>query len=211
VAVTGGELALDRAAGLSRAIAAEAARLARRQSERDEEIELVRRAQRYDADALGRIYEIYFPKIYQYAYLQLSDAHLAEDVASGVLLQVVESIDRYHYRGTPFGAWVFRIARNRIIDMHRRKKRRQHVELHESIPTDYGAPHYETERVLEQEQVRGALEHLTGDQRQVVLLKFGEGLDNQAIAAVIGRSEGAVKSLQHRALVALRKSLADQH
>ena len=200
---------MNRAASLSKAIAAEAARLAKRQSEREEELELVRRAQRYEADALGRIYEIYFPKIYQYAYLQLSDAQLAEDIASGVLLQVVESIDRFHYRGTPFGAWVFRIARNRIIDLHRRKKRRQHVELHEGIPTDYGAPHQETERVLEHERVRGALDYLTDDQRQVVLLKFAEGLDNQAIAAVIGRSEGAVKSLQHRALVALRKNLSD--
>jgi RNA polymerase sigma-70 factor (ECF subfamily) len=200
---------MNRAASLSKAIAAEAARLAKRQSEREEELELVRRAQRYEADALGRIYEIYFPKIYQYAYLQLSDAQLAEDIASGVLLQVVESIQKFHYRGTPFGAWVFRIARNRIIDLHRRKKRRQHVELYEGIPTDYGAPHQETERVLEHERVRGALDYLTDDQRQVVLLKFAEGLDNQAIAAVIGRSEGAVKSLQHRALVALRKSLSD--
>jgi RNA polymerase sigma-70 factor, ECF subfamily len=201
---------MSRAASLSKALAAEAARLAKRQSEREEELELVRRAQRYEADALGRIYEIYFPKIYQYAYLQLSDAQLAEDIASGVLLQVVESIDRFHYRGTPFGAWVFRIARNRIIDLHRRKKRRQHVELHEGIPTDYGAPHHETERVLEHERVRGALDYLTDDQRQVVLLKFAEGLDNQAIASVIGRSEGAVKSLQHRALVALRKNLSDR-
>ncbi|MEX2237610.1 MAG: sigma-70 family RNA polymerase sigma factor [Dehalococcoidia bacterium] len=200
---------MDRAAGLSQTLAAEAARLARRQSDREEELELVRRAQRYEPDALGRIYEIYFPKIYQYSYLQLSDPQLAEDIASGVLLQVVESIDKFHYRGTPFGAWVFRIARNRIIDLHRRKKRRQHVELNESIPTDYGAPHQETERVLEHERVRGALDYLTDDQRQVVLLKFAEGLDNQAIASVIGRSEGAVKSLQHRALVALRKSLSD--
>lgn len=201
---------MDQAAGLSKALAAEAARVARRQSEREEELELVGRAQRYDPDALGRIYEIYFPKIYQYAYLQLSDAQLAEDLAGGVLLQVVESIEKFHYRGTPFGAWVFRIARNRIIDMHRRKKRRQHVDLHEGIPTDYGAPHHETERVLEHERVRGALEHLTDDQRQVVLLKFAEGLDNQSIANVIGRSEGAVKSLQHRALVTLRKALSEQ-
>lgn len=200
---------MDSAASPGKAIAAEAKRLSNKQAEREEELELVRRAQGYEADALGRIYEIYFPKVYQYAYLQLGEPQMAEDLASGVMLQVVESIDRFHYRGTPFGAWVFRIARNRIIDLHRRKKRRQHVELQDGIPTDYGAPHRETERVLEHERVREALDVLTVEQRQVVLLKFAEGLSNQSISEVIGRSQGAVKSLQHRALLTLRKTLRD--
>lgn len=171
------------------------------------EVDLIARAQRYDAEALSEIYQAYFPRIYQYCYLQLSNAHVAEDVASDVMLHVLEAIDRYSYRGTPFAAWVFRIARNRVIDHHRRSSRRPQAELTDTLPSAAEGPLQLVERGQEYSAVRAAIDRLTEEQRQVIVLKFIEELDNNAIAVVLGRSLGAVKSLQHRALVAMRKTL----
>jgi RNA polymerase sigma-70 factor (ECF subfamily) len=81
------------------------------------EWELVRRAQGYDEDALKQLYETYYPKIYNYAFMQMGDVQAAEDLASDVMLKMIESIQSYKFRGLPFGAWVFRIARNRLIDL----------------------------------------------------------------------------------------------
>lgn len=171
------------------------------------EIDLITRAQRYDADALSEIYETYHPRIHHYFYAQLGDSHLAEDLASDVLLHVLEAIDRYRFRGPPFAAWVFRIARNRVIDHRRRLSRRPCVELQDGVPSHADGPQAIAEREMEHASVRAALHHLTEEQRQVIVLKFMEDLDNAAVAEVLGRSLGAVKSLQHRALVALRKVL----
>ncbi|HWO94444.1 MAG TPA: sigma-70 family RNA polymerase sigma factor [Dehalococcoidia bacterium] len=178
-----------------------------RTGELESEADLIARAQAYDADALSTIYETYYPRLYNYCRLQLGDAHLAEDVTSDVLLQVLEALREYRFRGTPFAAWVFRIARNRLIDHHRRSNRRPQVELSDVLPSQSDGPPAITERAQEYESVRAAIGHLTEEQRQVIILKFVEDLDNSAIAQVLGRSLGAVKSLQHRALVSLRKVL----
>jgi RNA polymerase sigma-70 factor (ECF subfamily) len=171
------------------------------------EWELVRRAQSYDEDALRRLYETYYPKIYNYAFLQLGDVLAAEDLAADVMLKMVESIQKYNFRGLPFGAWVLRIARNRLIDLHRRRKRRGEVDLSETLVSTLASPHVLAERALERGQLQLALKHLTAEQRQVIVLKFIEGYDNKSIGQVLGRSEGAIKSLQHRALAALRRVL----
>ncbi|MFQ5878766.1 MAG: RNA polymerase sigma factor [Dehalococcoidia bacterium] len=169
---------------------------------------LVRRAQQYDPDALAQIYETFYSKLYAYAYMQLGNASAAEDVASAVLLQVLESLHRYRFRGVPLSAWVFRIARNRLIDMHRRRRRRPQMELLDGAAAEAPAPEDVVERSLEHDRLRQALRELGDDQRQVILLKFMQGLDNVATAQVMGRSQAAVKSLQHRALLALRRILS---
>lgn len=174
------------------------------------EANLIARAQQYDADALSEIYESFYPRIYQYFYAQLSDAPLAEDFASDVMLQVVESIDRYHFRGTPLAAWVFRIARNRVVDHHRRRSRRPQIALEDSLPSQADGPYALVERSVEHASVRAAMGGLTEEQRQVIILKFVEELDNASVAEALGRSLGAVKSLQHRALVAMRKVLEQE-
>jgi RNA polymerase sigma-70 factor (ECF subfamily) len=171
------------------------------------EAELIARAQQYDSQALSEIYESFYPRIYHYLYIQLGNSHLAEDLASDVMLQVLEAIDRYRIQGTPFAAWVFRIARNRVIDHHRRRSRRPYVELEDGVASESDGPDDVAERNMEHASVRTALADLTEEQRQVILLKFMENLDNAAVAQVLGRSLGAVKSLQHRALVTLRTAL----
>jgi RNA polymerase sigma-70 factor (ECF subfamily) len=175
-----------------------------------EEWSLVQRAQEYDEAALESLYRTYQPKIYSYAFLQLGDVRAAEDLASDVMLKMIESIHRYRYKGLPFSAWLFRIARNRLIDLHRRRKRRGEVDLSETLSSTLANPHVLAERALERGQLQLALRHLTDEQRQVILLKFIQGFDNRSAARVLGRSEGAIKSLQHRALAALRRVLQEE-
>jgi RNA polymerase sigma-70 factor (ECF subfamily) len=175
-----------------------------------EEWQIVRRAQNYDEDALHQLYEAYYPKIYNYAFLQMGDVQAAEDLASDVMLKMLESIKKYNFRGLPFGAWVFRIARNRLIDLHRRRKRRGEVDLSETLSGTLASPESMAERALERGQLQIALKHLTDEQRQVIVLKFIQGFDNRSVGKIMGRSEGAVKSLQHRALGALRRVLQQE-
>ena len=178
--------------------------------DRNEEWELVQRAQTMDEAALSSLYSTYYPRVYNYAFLQLGDIHAAEDLASEVMLKLLESIKKYRFRGTPFSAWVFRIARNRLIDLHRRRKRRGEVNLSEPLASMQIGPQTMAERALERGQLQLALKYLTDEQRQVIVLKFIEGFDNASIARILRRSEGAIKSLQHRALNSLRRVMAGE-
>jgi len=174
------------------------------------EWELVRRAQRYEEDALQQLYEKYHPKIYNYAFLQMGDVQAAEDLAADVMLKMLESVRKYEFKGLPFGAWVFRIARNRLIDLHRRRKRRGEVDLNEALVSTLSNPQALAELALDRGQIQVALKYLTDEQRQVIVLKFIEGFDNRSIGRVMGRSDGAIKSLQHRALAALRRVFEEE-
>ncbi len=171
------------------------------------EWDLVKRAQEYDEAAIEALYQTYYPKIYSYAFLQMGDVQAAEDLASDVMLKMIESIDKYRFRGLPFGAWVFRIARNRLIDLHRRRRRRGEVDLSETLSSGLASPQALAERALERGQLQVALKHLTDEQRQVIVLKFIQGFDNRSAGKIMDRSEGAIKSLQHRALGSLRRLL----
>lgn len=173
----------------------------------EHDIELVRQAQAYEEDALSALFDIYYPKLYNYGLLQLRDAQAAEDLASDVMLRVLESIPRYQPRGVPFSAWVFRIARNRLVDIRRRSHRRREVGLAESLTTasSIGSPHSTVERALDFGEVCFALAQLTEAQEQVIVLRFLKDLDVATVARTIGRSESAVKSIQFRALTALRR------
>jgi RNA polymerase sigma-70 factor (ECF subfamily) len=171
------------------------------------EWDLVKRAQEYEEEAIEALYQTYYPKIYNYAFLQMGDVQASEDLASDVMLKMIESINKYHFRGLPFGAWVFRIARNRLIDLHRRRRRRGEVDLSETLSSALANPQALAERALERGQIQIALKHLTDEQRQVITLKFIQGFDNSSIGQIMQRSEGAIKSLQHRALGSLRRLL----
>lgn len=174
------------------------------------EWELIQRAQALEEDALASLYSTYYPRVYNYAFLQLGDIQAAEDLASEVMLKVLESIRNYRFKGTPFSAWVFRIARNRLIDLHRRRKRRGEVDLTLPVAAAQISPEVLAERALDRGQLHLALKYLTDEQRQVIVLKFIEGFDNGSISRILRRSEGAVKSLQHRALNSLRRVMSGE-
>jgi RNA polymerase sigma-70 factor (ECF subfamily) len=177
-----------------------------------QEREIVQRAQRLDQRALAWLYECYYPRVYSYILLQLGDAQQAEDIASETMLKMLEALPRYKFRGVPFSAWVFRIARNCLIDHRRRRGRRVEVRLDtvaEAQAQD-PSPAARAEMSESYEKLRRALAQLTDEQRQVVILKFVQGLDNRTIAKVLGRREGAIKSLQYRALQALKRILQQE-
>jgi len=170
----------------------------------------VQRAQHLDERALASIYEQFYPRVYSYALLQTGDVAMAEDIASDVMLKVLEALPRYRFRGAPLAAWIYRIAHNCVMDHHRRRKRRPEVSLDEARPPLAAHnPESRTDVSLQRQDLQRALQCLTAEQRQVVILRFLHGLDTRTIAQVMGRSQGAVKSLQHRALKALERLLAE--
>jgi RNA polymerase sigma-70 factor (ECF subfamily) len=177
------------------------------QSMPGDEASLVQRAKQGDPAAFAEIYDRLQPAIYRYVLYRVEDTAVAEDLASEVFVRVVTKIDRFNYRGRPLLAWLYTIARNLIADHHRSAGKRHSTSLEEGSAVSS----FNLDDVVEQRLARARLfkatSRLTEDQRQVILLKFVEGYDNEAVAEVVGKSVGSVKSLQHRALAALRRIL----
>ncbi|MBI3943836.1 MAG: sigma-70 family RNA polymerase sigma factor [Chloroflexi bacterium] len=167
----------------------------------DEE-ELIRRAKAYEADAFTEIYDRYYQSIFTYIYYRVDDTLVAEDLAADVFVKALDAIHSFTFRGVPFSAWLYRIAGNLVID-HFRRRPNAVVGLDESFVARGDGLHEDVERRLTREELRLALKNLTEEQQQVVVLKFVDGLSNAEVAEVMGKSEGAIKALQHRAVVAL--------
>lgn len=169
---------------------------------------LVRRAAAGDGAAFASLYDLYAPRVRRFLRHQLGDPDVAEELVQRTFLKMIESLPRYRSRGLPFGAWVFRIARNAAID-HRRTD-------HPLAPLDAagdraapdGDPALTAERAADAAELRAAMEALPGDQREVLVWRFFADLSPAETAALMGRSNGAVRILQHRALVALREIVA---
>ncbi|MCB0216190.1 MAG: sigma-70 family RNA polymerase sigma factor [Chloroflexi bacterium] len=175
-----------------------------------EEHELIRRAQDYDPVAFGEIYERYYSGVYKYIYYRVGDQSLAEDVTMEVFVKAMESIDGFTFRGVPFSAWLYRIASNLVVDHFRRQPNLPSLSLEEKLVSAVehpSAPHLDEE--FSHQALRAALSELTDDQQQVIILKFVDGLSNLEVAQILGKTEGAVKSLQHRALASLGRVLGE--
>ncbi len=172
-----------------------------------DEATLIKRAKERDPAAFADIYDRHQPAIYRYILFRLNDPVAAEDLTSEVFVRLVERIDRFVYRGRPLLAWLYTIARNLVNDYRRQASRRQQVSLGDQMLPSPEDPEQGAERRLLQQQMARALSQLTEDQRQVVLLKFYEGYDNETVARILGKTVGAVKSLQHRSLAALQRIL----
>ena len=155
--------------------------------------------------ALARLYEHYFPRVYRYACARLGNNEDAEDVTEEIFLRVIDNIDGFSFRGLPFGAWVFRIARNEVVSHVRRQKTRTATApLNDSI-ADQSRDHVlELELKLDIAQVREATGRLSEAQRQVIELRFGAGLSVAETAQVLKKSENNVKVLQHKAIARLQ-------
>ncbi len=170
-----------------------------------DEIALIERAKRFDRAALSELYGRYAQAIYRYIYYRVGDVEATEDLVSEVFLKVLEGIESFTYRGVPFSAWLYRIARARVADYFRQRDKRDHLPLDERLIGVEGSPHADLEGQLKRKELRSAIAQLTEDQQQVVILKFIEGLSNAEVAQVIDKTEGAVKSLQYRALASLQR------
>lgn len=174
----------------------------------DEE-SLVRRAKEHDQAALTQLYEENFDKIYRYVALKIGNKMEAEDLTQQVFLSALKSISSFKYRaGTPFSAWLFRIAHNQVVDHYRKKSKSATVALSESLPSGNTDPQAEVEQNLDIERLALATKKLTRAQQEVISLRFAGELSIAQAARIMGKSEGAIKALQHSAIVALRKAMS---
>jgi len=173
--------------------------------QQDEE-SLVRRAQHRDQEAFAQLYEEHFDKIYRYVTLKIGNATEAEDMTQQVFLNALQSISSFKWKGIPFSAWLFRIAHNQVVDYFRSKKRAT-VPLDESLASNNNNPQLIVEQKLDIEQLLLATKRLTDAQREVISLRFAGELSIVQVAKAMGKSQGAVKALQHSAIIALRKTL----
>lgn len=169
---------------------------------------LVSGAQHMDEEALTSLFNTYYPKVYGYAYVHLGNVHAAEDLASEVMLQILESIPKYRFTGAPFAAWVFRIARNRLIDSRRRARSAREVALNENAALSGPTTEALAENALQRGALYQALQRLTKRQAEVIVLRFLEDMDVRTVAGTLGCGTGAVKTVQHRALRSLRRILS---
>lgn len=171
---------------------------------------LLEKAREYDQAALGILYDRYSLRIYNYIYRRVGDAHLAEDLTAGVFTKMLEAIRSAKLWRTSFSGWLYRIAHNIVVDHYRSWRKDGDLPLEERLVTLQGDPVKSLDRSLTQSNVRLAIDQLTTEQSQVISLKFLEGMSNTEIAEIMGKTEGAIKSLQHRALDTLRRVLASE-
>jgi RNA polymerase sigma-70 factor (ECF subfamily) len=166
-------------------------------------------AQRYDSKALAEIFDAYYDRIYSYICRRMGSPSLAEDLAGEVFLRLLEAIKTGRGPRSNLLAWLYRVAHNLIVDHYRRQSKTATQPLEEWLVSwpDNPTEHLEIEAT--QEQLRVAVGRLTADQQQVIILKFVEGLSNAQVGMILGKPEGAIKSLQHRALAALRRQLEE--
>ena len=175
-----------------------------------DEAHLIRLAQQGDADACTALYERHYGAVYRYCYSRVGDVGTAQDLTAEVFVRMVDKLHTFKVRGRPLLAWLYTVARNLVADMHRQNGRATHLPLDSASglgSRGEGDPVRSAERQNQAECLAAALGHLTEEQRQVILLKFMEDYRNGQIARILGKSEGAVKSLQYRALNALRRAL----
>jgi RNA polymerase sigma-70 factor (ECF subfamily) len=173
--------------------------------------ELVARGQQGDREALEELYLLHFDRIYSYLHVSVGNRHDAEDLTTQTFLKMLEKIGSFKWQSAPFSAWLFRIAHNLAMD-HFRAGRRWQPE--EEVPEPAGEEEPSAELVAMQtigrESMLKLIERLSPEQQQVLTLKFVLSLPNAEVAAILEKTEGAVKSLQHRALVSLQKQIARQ-
>jgi len=169
----------------------------------------VKRASEGDPEAFSFIYERYVARIYSYIFYRIGSEPDAEDITSRVFYRAFGHIGSYVDKGVPFSAWLYRIAHNLIANWHRDSHRRREVPLEDQLELPAHADHPErvVERTQEMELLLLGIRRLSPDRQQLLILKFVEDYSNAEIGEIMGKSEGAIKSLYHRALIALRTEM----
>jgi RNA polymerase sigma-70 factor (ECF subfamily) len=169
---------------------------------------LVERAQKGDRGALEELYLIHFDRIYSYLHVSVGNRHDAEDLTTQTFLRMLESIGKFRWQSAPFSAWLFRIAHNLAMDHFRATKRWQpEEEVPEPEPDESTSAEAGALEAIGRKSMLELIEDLSPEQQQVLTLKFVFNFANAEAATILGKTEGAIKSLQHRALVSLQKQL----
>lgn len=158
------------------------------------------------------MYERYVDKIYNYVYYRVGNQYDAEDLTAKVFFRALNHIPHYKHRGSPLVAWLYRIAHNLVANWHRDRKRHPTVTLENLTLTGddrQSNPQRAAEQANEREVLLEALQTLPYERQQLLTMKFAQGMSNAEIGKIMGRSEGAIKSLYYRTLISLKKALAD--
>ncbi len=175
----------------------------------DELARLVERGKQGNREALEELYLIHFDRIYSYLHMSVGNRHDAEDLTTQVFVKMLESIGKFRWRSAPFSAWLFRIAHNLAMDHFRANKRWQpEEEVPEPDPGDGSAAEEEALEAIGRQSMLELIEKLSHEQQQVLTLKFVFNFSNAEAATILDKTEGAIKSLQHRALASLQRQLA---
>ncbi len=177
------------------------------------EEDVLARASQGDKDAFGALYERYAERIFNYVYYRTGNQHDAEDLTARVFQRAMNHIRNYTDRGVPFSAWLYRIAHNLVANWHRDRSRKQEIAIDDLpvLPTKNDHPERNLVRSQEQDALLRMIRKLPPERQNLLILKFVEDMSNAEIGKIMGRSEGAVKSLYHRTLLALRDQLEDQN
>jgi RNA polymerase sigma-70 factor (ECF subfamily) len=176
----------------------------------DQEAALIKRAKAGDEDAFSVLYHAYVQAVYHYLLVRLANPQVAEDLTAEVFLRVADSLPHYSDRGLVFGAWLFRIARDRLVDYYRQAAHRPVVDLDESLASETDDPSLETEQHEAWRSLQAALKQLTDEQRDVILFRYMEEWSLEETSSVMHKSVNAVKALQHRAVKALGRIMRDK-
>jgi RNA polymerase sigma-70 factor (ECF subfamily) len=172
-----------------------------------EDADLLARVRAREPAALAELYDRYAPALYAYLYRRLGDRPLAEDLTADVFLSALAALQGGRFAHDSLRAWLYRLAHNRLVDHYRRAERAPLL-LDDAAAAPDDVPEAAGKR-RQAAWVRAALRTLTDDQQQIIMLRFGDGLSAPAIAAALGKTEQAIRALQHRALAALRRLSQD--
>lgn len=161
--------------------------------------------------ALAELYSLYFPRVYRYILARMGNPYDAEDLTEEVFLRVLDAIERFQWREAPFSAWLFRIAHNAVISQRRKDGARgRSSPLSEALPVDSQGPEEMVENRLALNEIMKATETLPEAQRRVISLRFAAGLTVAETARAMGKGEGNVKVIQHKAIAKLREMLTQR-
>ncbi|MBI2913707.1 MAG: sigma-70 family RNA polymerase sigma factor [Chloroflexi bacterium] len=164
-----------------------------------------------DEAALSELYTLYFPRVYRYILARTGNTYDAEDLAEEVFMRVLDAIERFQWREAPFSAWLFRIAHNAVISQRRKDGARGRPSpLSEGLAVDSQGPDELVENRLVLNEVMQAAQGLPDAQRQVISLRFAAGLSVAETARAMGKGEGNVKVIQHKAIAKLREMLGQK-
>lgn len=179
----------------------------------DGELQLVKRAIKGDSSAFGSLYDAYQPKIYRFILIKVSHREEAEDLTHQVFLSAWQNMKSYKSLGFPFSSWLYQIARNKVIDYYRTSK--QTVDLEEADEIYFSTTHEEVnltvDMSLQMEDVMAAIRQLKQVYQDVIIMRFVEELSPKEVAKALGKTEGAVKLIQHRAMKELQEILSKTH
>ena len=174
------------------------------------EKDVVARAIKGDGEAFTQLYETNFDRIYRYIYLRVGNISEAEDLTQEVFVKAMGAISSYRWRNLPFISWLFRIARNQVIDYLRKRDKVVTQELDDNITLPAESdPADITERKLETEKLAGLINKLSPAQREVIILRFSSELSITETANALGKKQGTIKALQYTGIMALRNMVLE--